>query len=638
MRRRGSWVILAGWLFCASLWAATPTLAPDADDAQAARALDQILSNPELTYSSRAQDQLFLSGVIDRYLDTLDPSRLVFTAQDEAKFKQDPRWVRAALQGRALAAPLRIFEIYRDRFDTAMARAVAQVSHPAPAFPAGARWQADRTQAERPIAGKAWEQLWAASVQNDRLSLLAAGHPAARVDADLARRYKQAGTLVKEFDKDRVIDLFLDAYARSFDPHSNYFPPARAAEFASALSLQLDGIGVVFSREDTGVIVKEVVKTGPAAKAGVATGDRLSAFGPDETSLRSVEGVDMDTLVANIRGKKGTVVVLELVRKATGKLERIKVVRDTVQINEDQKVKWHMIQETDQPKVAVISLPIFYHDFQSPVGKGNSATQDVERALAEAAKQGAQSVVLDLSGNGGGSLVEAVNLVGLFTPPSPVVQVRSPEGEVQIIKSERALPAWTGPLAVLIDSNSASASEIVAAALQDLGRAVVVGERSYGKGTVQTLVDLDRATALPSGKIGQVKLTTAQFFRPSGVSTQLLGVIPDVELGSAAVPAGERAYANALPSASVPPAVPPVSLLNASQKVALSAASKTRQPRSIFPVSPPFVALNASARQSQENKRLTAEVARQQALRKRWPEEAARVLTQASTAKLDPTP
>lgn len=598
-------------------------LMPDEQDAIAARALDQLLGNPQIVYSSRIQDEAFLSGVVDRYLDTLDPSRLVFTAEDEAKFKRDPRWVRAALQGRALAAPLRIFEIYRTRFDAAMVVSLRQLERPL-VLHQDAFWQSDRSMVPRAGDDKAWERMWVQAVQNDRMELLSSGRTEQQVDEDLEKRYRQSNAFVKEMGKDRILDLFLDAYARSFDPHSNYFPPAQAEDFATALSLSMEGIGVVLSREDTGVVIKEVNKAGPAHAAGLRPGDRLSAFGPSSDKMKPVEGLGLSDIVRDIRGPKGTSVVLEVEKKEGGALQRLSIVRAAIQID-DQKVKWKMATGASGNRVAIVSLPIFYHDFSAKQGQGNSATADVARALSQAAQAGAEGVVLDLTGNGGGSLVEAVNLVGLFVPPSPVVQVRHPSGLVQAIVSETRVPAWEGPMAVLVDGSSASASEIVAAALQDLTRAIIVGERTYGKGTVQTLIDLDHAAARPDRQLGQVKLTTAQFFRPSGESTQLVGVSPDIVLGTSKANYGERSYANALPSASIDPAVK-VPSPGEDRFQRLRQASQGRLVALEQPMPPTRLPLDATRRKAlQQELKAKSEAARKK--RQAWVQEAVNIVS-----------
>jgi carboxyl-terminal processing protease len=610
--------------------ATTVPWAPDAMDAEAAREVDRIFSEPGLAYSGRTQDNQFLTGVVDRYIDTLDPSHMIFLSADEQKFKTDPRWVRAALQGRALAAPLRIFEIFRTRLDEAASLSSAQAISPHAAYPTSVTWQLDRSGASRAKTHQEWVDNWEKSVQNDRLELLQAGHAKDKINKDLAERYKETETIVDRMTKDQVLDLFLDAYTRSFDPHSNYFPPQEADDFAMAMGLSVEGIGASLTRQHGLISVEEVIHGSPAEAAGISVGDQLSAVGPSAQDMHSVENLPLPDVIRLIRGSKGTPVTLEIRRKSTGKLERLAVVRDVIQM-EAQKVKTKFIKHSGQPVIAVISLPLFYHDFRADPGKGNSAAADVEKALQASIKEGASAVVLDISGNGGGSLMEAVNLVGLFLPPGPVVQVRNASGGVEVIESDRKYPVWTGPLALVVDSSSASASELVAAALQDRGRALIVGERSFGKGTVQTMVDLDHLAGRPTPAVGQVKLTTAQFFRPSGVSTQLVGVVPDVILSTSPTPEGERSYKNALPAASVSKAPAPTTapFFNKQQLKYLATKSRSRVGTSIHPAPPTTVALNPIARQKQDKARDVANKssASKGLAKTEWASEAAHILS-----------
>jgi len=322
----------------------------------------------------------------------------------------------------------------------------------------------------------------------------------------------------------------------------------------------------VLQREDEYTAIREIVPGGPAALSGkLKVGDRILGVGQgDNGPINDVIGWRLDDVVEQIRGQKDTVVRLEVLPADGGpdaKHQTLSLVRKKVSI-EEQAAKKQIIEVKDGDstrRVGVIQLPTFYLDFDAR-RRGDkdykSATRDTAKLLAELKQDKVDGVVIDLRNNGGGSLSEATELTGLFIDKGPVVQVRSAQGRVEAEEDSQAGMTWDGPLAVMVNRGSASASEIFAAAIQDYGRGIIIGEPTFGKGTVQMLVDLDNAAQNEKPKYGELKMTSAQFFRINGGTTQLRGVVPDIAFpdGGEAKEFGESSYPNALPWTSITPA------------------------------------------------------------------------------------
>ena len=382
----------------------------------------------------------------------------------------------------------------------------------------------------------------------------------------LDKRYANYLDRVRQLNSEDVFQTFMNAYASSIEPHTNYLGPRASQNFDIAMKLSLEGIGAVLQREDDYTAIREIVPGGPASLSGkLKVGDRIVGVGQGESGpILDVIGWRLDDVVEKIRGTKDTTVRLEVLPADAGpdgKHFTLALVRKKVSI-EEQAAKKSVIEIKDGAQVrriGVISLPTFYQDFDARRrGDRNykSATRDVEKLLGELKADKVDGVIVDLRNNGGGSLSEATDLTGLFIDKGPVVQVRNASGQVEENSDEKAGMAWDGPLAVLVNRGSASASEIFAAAIQDYGRGVIIGEPTFGKGTVQNLVDLDSVAHNEKPTFGEVKMTIAQFFRVNGGSTQLRGVTPDVSfpLTVDAKDFGESSYDNALPWTSIAPA------------------------------------------------------------------------------------
>ncbi|WP_374556257.1 carboxy terminal-processing peptidase [Thermomonas sp.] len=532
---------------------------PTRDQATTAQMVHGLLSDSRYAYRPRALDDALSREVLVEYLKTLDPGKVFLTAQDVAGFQRYATTLDDAIKTGKVDPAWSIFATYRQRVEDRIGYARGLLKGPFD-FTKDERYAYDREDA--PWADAATlDALWRQSVKNDWLRLKLAGKQPDEIRKTLDKRYANLLTSVRELKGDEVFQSFLNAYAGSIDPHTDYMTPRSAENFNVSMSNSLEGIGAVLFRQDDVVVVREMVPGGPAARSGkLKPGDRIVGVGQGASGeMKDVIGWRIDDVVAQIRGAADTQVRLDVVPAEApldSKPQQLLLTRAKVRL-EDQRAKAETIVVPavgDAParRIGVVKLPGFYQDFEARRrGDKNyaSATRDVAKMLADFRAQKVDGVVLDLRGNGGGSLTEAVELTGLFIDKGPVVQVRESGGKVNVQYDQDAGVAWDGPLAVVINRGSASASEIVAGAIKDYGRGLVIGETTFGKGTVQTMVDLDRWPANETPRFGELKLTVAQFFRPDGSSTQNKGVEPDVAFPASvdATEFGESTYPNALP-------------------------------------------------------------------------------------------
>ena len=532
---------------------------PTRDQATTAQMVHGLLSDSRYAYRPRALDDALSREILVEYLKTLDPGKVFLTAQDVAGFDRYATTLDDAIKTGKVDPAWSIFATYRQRVEDRIGYARGLLNGEFD-FTKDERYAYDREDA--PWADAATlDALWRQSVKNDWLRLKLAGKQPDEIRKTLDKRYANLLTSVRELKGDEVFQSFLNAYAGSIDPHTDYMTPRSAENFNVSMSNSLEGIGAVLFRQDDVVVVREMVPGGPAARSGkLKPGDRIVGVGQGASGeMKDVIGWRIDDVVAQIRGAADTQVRLDVVPAEApldSKPQQLLLTRAKVRL-EDQRAKAETIvvpAAGDAParRIGVVKLPGFYQDFEARRrGDKNyaSATRDVAKMLADFRAQKVDGVVLDLRGNGGGSLTEAVELTGLFIDKGPVVQVRESGGKVNVQYDQDAGVAWDGPLAVVINRGSASASEIVAGAIKDYGRGLVIGETTFGKGTVQTMVDLDRWPANETPRFGELKLTVAQFFRPDGSSTQNKGVAPDVAFPASvdATEFGESTYPNALP-------------------------------------------------------------------------------------------
>ena len=533
--------------------------APTPAQATTSRLVYGLLSDSRYAYRPRALDDVLSKEVLKRYLDALDPGKVFLTAQDVAGFDKYSSKLDDAIKSGQVEPAWAIFTLYRQRVDQRIAFARGLLKRDFD-FSAKESYEFDREHA--PWAAQAQlDMLWTQSVKNDWLRLKLAGKKPDEIRKTLDKRYANLLSSVNELKSDEVFQSFLNAYAGAIDPHTDYMTPRSAENFNMTISNSLEGIGAVLVKQDDVTVIRELVPGGPAMLSGkLKPGDRIVGVGQGGSGeMKDVVGWRNDDVVTLIRGAANTQVRLDVVSAEApldSKPARVLLTRAKVRL-EDARAKAETITipaADGQParRIGVIKLPGFYQDFEARRRNDDSyasASKDVERMLGEFRAQKMDGVVLDLRGNGGGSLSEAVELTGLFIDQGPVVQVRESGGRVSVDSDRKSGVAWDGPLAVLVNRGSASASEIVAGAIQDYGRGLIIGETTFGKGTVQNMVDLDRWPANEEPRFGQVKLTIAQFFRPGGSSTQNKGVVPDVAFPASvdASEFGESTYDNALP-------------------------------------------------------------------------------------------
>ncbi len=517
-------------------------------------------------YKPRKLDNAFSADILDAYLETLDPNRSFFLRSDIDSFEAYRHQLDEAIRDSDATPPFAIFNVYVERVRQRVQKALELLEQPMD-FSKNESYRFDRSEAPWAASEADLDEIWRKRVKNDWLNLKLAGKEDEKIRRLLEKRYRYLYTRMTKLNADRVFQMFMNAWTGSIEPHTGYMSPRASESFNINMRLSLEGIGAVLQNDYDMTKVVRVVKGGPADKQGeLKAGDRIIGVKQeDEEEFTDVVGWWLDDVVNLIRGPKNTRVSLQVLPADSGLDGPVKVItilRDRVKL-EDQAAKARVLEFDDENgghhRIGVIYLPAFYMDFAGRArGEPDyrSTTRDVRRLLQQLKALKVEGVVMDLRNNGGGSLLEANQLTGLFIDRGPVVQVRNQRGVVDVQGDDDPGVTWDGPLAVLINRNSASASEIFAAAIQDYGRGLVLGENSFGKGTVQELINLDRYAGNDEPALGQLRLTMAQFFRINGGSTQLKGVQPDLDFGTLqnSKPIGERAFKNPLPWMKIQPA------------------------------------------------------------------------------------
>lgn len=510
-------------------------LQPQKYEERAAHLAAEILSRHH--YKAMPLDKALSEQIFDRYLKSLDGDKLFFIQSDIDSFSAYRQRMGDVILSEDLLAPYAMFNLYK-------VRAIERLTHAKSLLRAPIDFSVQESlKLER--GKQAWAQsegevleLWRKRVKNDWLSLKLAGKDDKGIVEVLEKRYDSTLKRIHKINNADAFQTFMNAYTMSIEPHTNYMGIRAAEEFNIGMRLSLIGIGAVLAQVDDYTTIRELVAGGPAMLSGkLKVGDRIVGVGQGQDEpIVDIMGWRQDDAVDLIRGKLDTVVRLEILPAEAGvdgQHKTVTLVRKPISFKE-QSAKSSIKTVKDGSatrRIGVISLPSFYEDFagRSAGAKDyKSASRDVEKLLEDLKKSGVDSVLVDLRGNGGGSLSEAIQLTGMFIGSGPVVQQRNAQGRVWADASQRSKPLWEGPLGVLINRGSASASEIFAAAIQDYGRGLVIGEPSFGKGTVQTLVNLDQVARNPKPQFGELKMTVAQFFRVNGGTTQLKGVDPDI--------------------------------------------------------------------------------------------------------------
>ncbi|MBB4482432.1 carboxyl-terminal processing protease [Rhizobium etli] len=517
------------------------------------------------SYKPVALDDALSARVMDGFIKSLDPDRMLFLQADIDKFMADRSKIDDAIERKDLKIPFAIFNAYERRVADRMTYARSLLKQGFD-FSVKEDYAVLREKAPWPQSEAESNELWRKRVKSDWLRLTLGGKADAAIRETLDKRYENTLERVYKFKSDDVFQSFMDAYSNAVDPHTDYFGAAASADFNVSMKLSLFGIGAVLQERDDYTTIRELVPGGPAQLSGkLAVGDRITGVGQGKDGpIKEVVGTRLDEVVQMIRGKKGTVVRLDILPADAGADAThrvVSLVRDKISLDKQAAKKTVLSVKAGDAtrKIGIITLPVFYEDFDAK-NKGDkdykSASRDVAKLLDELSQENVDGVLIDLRNNGGGSLDEAIDLTGLFIGKGPVVQQRATNGKIVVKNADFSAPAWTGPMGVLINRGSASASEIFAAAIQDYGRGVIIGEPSFGKGTVQTVVDLDEVVHNSKPELGELKVTISQFFRVNGGTTQLRGVTPDISLPGLSDPAsfGETSYDNALPWAEIKPA------------------------------------------------------------------------------------
>lgn len=518
----------------------TTSLTPEARHMTASQLTSQFMTR--FHYRKPKIDEELSQRVFEQYLTTLDPNRIYFTAADVEDFSKYENTLAEAVKAARLAPAYEIFDRYLTRSDERIEYALGLLDGEFD-FEVDESYRFDRREEPWAEDKDELDEIWRKRVKNEWLQLKLADKDSDEIAEKLTERYENLQRRMHEFNSDDVFSLFMNAFSQSIEPHSTYMSPRSSENFEISMRLSLEGIGALLQRDSEYTTIVEVIPGGPADLDGrLKPKDRVVGVGQGEDGeITDVIGWRLDDVVEKIRGERGTVVRLEVLPAETGlggPSEIIKLERNEVKL-EEQAASSDVIEvpgdggSDDVRRIGVISVPVFYVDFEGRTRNQpdyRSSTRDVRRLIAELKKEDVDALVIDLRGNGGGALVEATTMTGLFIDTGPVVQVRDSRGKVDLKSDNEPGMAWDGPLGVLVDRHSASASEIFAGAIQDYGRGVVIGEPTFGKGTVQNLVDLNNFTSSRSDKLGHLRVTMAQFYRVIGDSTQNKGVIPDIRL------------------------------------------------------------------------------------------------------------
>ncbi len=517
-------------------------------------------------YRKTKLDDLLSSQILDRYLDALDVNRSYFLANDIEFFESYRYELDDYLNAQDSEPLFGIFNVYRSRVLNRIDYALDLLETPFD-FSVDEVYPFDRTKAPWAVDSTDLDDLWRRRVKNDYLVLKLEGKTHSEIAKTLKDRYQQQKRRISQLSSQDVFQIIVNAYMSAIEPHTGYFSPRATENFKIRMSLSLEGIGAVLQAQNEFTVVQRVVPGGPAEFEGsLRAGDRIVGVGQGDTeSVVDVIGWRLDDVVDLIRGPKGSIVRLQIrPDPKTGNSESriLALTRDEIKLEEQAAQSTLLaVRDTEQVRrIGVIDIPTFYVDFDAR-SRGDadyrSTTRDVRRLITELENEGIDGLIIDLRGNGGGALAEATALTGLFIDSGPVVQVRDARGRTRVNRDPSDGLAYAGPLAVIVDRDSASASEIFSGAIQDYHRGIIVGEPTYGKGTVQNLIDLDRYSQDPEQSLGQLKLTIAQFFRITGASTQHRGVVPDIVLPSRGpdLPYGEKALENALPFAEIDAAI-----------------------------------------------------------------------------------
>lgn len=540
----------------------SPTLSPTADHLRATKIITDFLGR----YHYRKVDlnDEFSSIIFKNFLDTLDTSKSYFLATDIARFDKYKLTLDDSLRSNSLLPAYSIFSTYRKRVNERIEYALLLIEKDFD-FSKVENFSIQRKDASWPYTIDQRNELWRKRIKNDVLSLLLADKKPDEIKKTLIKRYKSVAKRANQLDENDIFQLYINSYATAIDPHTSYLSPRTFDNFEIRMSLSLEGIGALLRTDGDHTVIERIIPGGPADLSSLLHAkDKITGISQQlEKEFTDVVGWRLDEVVELIRGPKDTIVNLQIIPGSKGDaaaVEEISITRNKIKLEEQaaRKSVLNIPHNNKTQKIGVVTLPTFYLDFnafQNGDKDYRSTTRDVHALLNELLAENINGLVLDLRSNGGGSLIEATRLAGLFINKGPIVQVRDSSGHIDVQKDEDAKIAYNGPMVVLVDRFSSSASEIVASALQDYGRAIIVGETTFGKGSVQQLISLNRSGRKNDANLGQLKATIAQYFRVNGDSTQHRGVEPDIAFEASYDKSehGERALENSLPWTKISP-------------------------------------------------------------------------------------
>jgi carboxyl-terminal processing protease len=543
--------------------AAAAPLAPTEQENYVARRVADIVAREH--YRRAPLDDHLSSLILDRYLDAIDGGRSYFYASDIAEFERYRYELDDAIKAGDVEPAFVIFRRFQQRSRERMAYAI-ELLNKKPDFDIEESFNFDREKEPWPANAAEMNELWRKRVKNDELSLVTAGKQWNEAADVLRKRYEHVEKRMDQSKPEDVFEAFMNAFVLSLDPHSNYFSARNSEEYNIQMSLSYEGIGASLQQTDDYVTVIDVIAGGPAATSGkLVANDRITAVGEGKAGeLIDVIGWRLDDVVQKIRGPGGTEVRLQVLPAGAAPGSPQKVVeftrnRVSLEAQASHKAMRVVQRNGHEVKVGIITVPSFYQDYDaSRAGAKDyrSTTRDVQRLISELKKDGADVLIMDLRANGGGYLPEAESLTGLFIDRGPVVQLRDTTGRIEVDDDPDPSVFYSGPMIVLVDRFSASASEIFAGAMQDYGRALIVGQQTYGKGTVQNAHPLNYTIFGRKPELGQLNVTIGKYYRITGESTQDRGVTPDIALPSLidANEVGESTRDRALPWDHIEPA------------------------------------------------------------------------------------
>ena len=574
-RRRLIVSLLLGFVFSSTISCASTTQGTEADaDIAEQQRLNDVRHSYEIKVVDRLLEQFHYKdyylndtlsqAILDNYIDSLDPSRLFFMQSDIVEIKKLENAFDDFIRRGVTAAYHGIFDIYRVRLEQRTSYALERIEHSFD-FEIDEFYDLDRSKAPWAESEDELDSLWRKRIKNDLINLYLADENDEKARETLRKRYENIAKRAKQLKDNEIFQIYVNAYANAIEPHTGYFSPRATEEFNINMRLSLQGIGAVLRSKDDYTEIVSIVPGGPADQSGLLHAeDKIIAVAQGvEGELVDIIGWRLSDVVDLIRGPKGSNVRLSVIPALLGAnagAKEISLVRDNIKL-ESQAAKSRTLEvetETGSSKLGIISLPSFYIDFEARA-RGDedyrSTTRDVAVLIKELKQEQIDGIIIDLRGNGGGSLEEVISLTGLFIDEGPVVQVKNSDGRIRTHRDSDSGLLYDGPLAVMVNRQSASASEIFAGAIQDYKRGLIVGEPTFGKGTVQNVLPLSAYSRNQyKDQLGQIKITIAQFFRVNGDSTQHRGVIPDIRwpFDESSVPIGERAFDNALPWHHIP--------------------------------------------------------------------------------------